>query len=85
MACASTRMPCRHRVLVLNDAAHGRARGSGENHGEHHDLDGVNVHSAPPSGLVRLDGGVIHHICADQGEPMAVVEPVSLPDFEDGL
>ena len=57
MACASTRMPCRHRVLVLNDATHGRARGSGENHGEHHDLDGVNVHSAQPSGLVRLDGG----------------------------
>lgn len=31
MACASTRMPCRHRVLGLGDAAHGRARDSGEN------------------------------------------------------
>lgn len=78
MACASTRMPCRHRVLGLGDEAHGRARDSGENHGGHHDLDGVNAHSAQPSGLV-------HRICSAQGEPMVVVEPVSPPDCEDGL
>lgn len=67
--CPSARVACHDVVAALSAAAqrHGRARGGGQGHGEHHDLGGVHARGAQLGRLVRLDRGLVRHVGAGRG------------------